>query len=64
VSSDKTCFNINGNFIRINVITSIGTLELIVTETVIQRPFNLSAAGPRSKQWVDGWVANGDNGFG
>jgi len=31
-----------------NTITSIGTLELLVKETLMFRPFNLSAAFPRS----------------
>jgi hypothetical protein len=33
---------------NINTITSIGTLELLVKETLKLRPFNLSAAFPRS----------------
>jgi len=52
VSSYKTCFNINRNFIKIieniNIITSIGTLELLVKETLMFFSFNVSAAFPRS----------------
>jgi hypothetical protein len=32
-----------------NTITATGTLELLVKETLILRPFDLSAAFPRSK---------------
>jgi hypothetical protein len=50
MSSYKTCFNINSNPSELNMknVTSIGTLELLVKEKLLLRPFKLSAAVPRS----------------